>query len=123
MLKHWGEMTAADFAAVADRSVIVLPVAATEQHGSHLPTGTDAFILDGILRAATKAAGPVRAIALPLQPIGWSPEHGGLPGTLSLDADLLAAAWVALGPWAAPAGTRPLLILNSHGGQPPASLP
>ena len=79
MLTHWGEMTAADFAALDERSVAILPVAATEQHGAHLPTGTDAFILDGILRAAAGLAGPVRGIVLPLQPIGWSPEHGGLP--------------------------------------------
>jgi creatinine amidohydrolase len=120
MLKHWGEMTAADFAAITDRSVIILPVAATEQHGPHLPAGTDAFILDGILRAATAAAGPVRGIVLPLQPIGWSPEHGGLPGTLSLDAGLLATSWVAIARWAARTGARRLLILNSHGGNPPA---
>src|SRR5258705_35709 len=45
MLTHWGEMTAADFAALDERSVAILPVAATEQHGPHLPTGTDSFIL------------------------------------------------------------------------------
>ena len=120
MLKHWGEMTAADFAALDEQSVAILPVAATEQHGPHLPAGTDAFILDGILRAASRLAGPVRGIVLPLQPIGWSPEHGGLPGTLSLAADRLADAWVAIARWSARAGLRRLLILNSHGGNPPA---
>ena len=120
MLRRWDEMTAGDFAGVTERSVIVLPVAATEQHGPHLPTGTDAFILDGLLRAAARIAAPVRGFVLPLQAIGWSPEHGGLPGTLSLDAELLAAAWVAIGRWAARAGARRLLILNSHGGNPPA---
>jgi len=120
MLKHWGEMAAADFAALDERSVAVLPVAATEQHGPHLPAGTDAFILDGILRAASLVAGPVRGIVLPLQPIGWSPEHGGLPGTLSHSADRLAEAWVAIARWSTRAGIRRLLILNSHGGNPPA---
>ena len=120
MLKHWGEMTAADFATLGEQSVAILPVAATEQHGPHLPAGTDAIILDGTLRAATQFAGPVRGIVLPLQPIGWAPEHGGLPGTLSLAADLLADAWVAIGSWVARAGVRRLLILNSHGGNPPA---
>jgi creatinine amidohydrolase len=119
MLKHWNEMTADDFAAVTDRAVVILPVAATEHHGRHLPTGTDAFILDGILRAATRL-GPPRAIALPVQPIGWSSEHGGLPGTLSIDAELLAAGWFALGEWVAQTGARRLLFLNSHGGNPPA---
>src|SRR4029077_12381559 len=63
-----------------------------------------------------RTASPVRGIALPLQPIGWSVEHGGLPGTLSLEGDLLAAAWLDLGSWVARAGARRLLILNSHGG-------
>jgi creatinine amidohydrolase len=120
MLKHWNEMTAPDFAALRERNVVVLPVAATEQHGPHLPTGTDAFILDGILRAATARGGPVRGLALPLQPIGWSTEHGDLPGTLSFDAELLARSWVALGGQAARFGTKRLLILNAHGGNPPA---
>jgi len=116
MLKQWNEMAAAEFAEPIDGKVFILPVAATEQHGPHLPTGTDAFILEGILRAAMRAAGPVRGVALPLQPIGWSIEHGGLPGTLSLEANLLTAAWVDLGSWIARAGARRLLILNSHGG-------
>jgi hypothetical protein len=51
-------------------------------------------------------------IVLPLQPIGWSPEHGNLPGTLSLDAELLAAGWVALGASVAAAGLKRLLIVG-----------
>ncbi len=121
MLKQWNELTAADLAGPFDRSVIVLPVAATEQHGPHLPTGTDAFILEGMLRAAMRTRGPVRAIALPLQSIGWSVEHGGWPGTLSLDAGALTAAWVALGKWIAGTGARRVLILNSHGGNTPVA--
>jgi len=116
MLKQWSEMTAAEFGSPLDDKVFILPVSATEQHGPHLPTGTDAFILEGILHAAMKTGGPMRAIALPLQPIGWSVEHGELPGTLSLDAAMLTAGWVALGRWIQRAGARRLLIFNSHGG-------
>jgi creatinine amidohydrolase len=61
-----------------------------------------------------------QAVALPMQPIGWSSEHGDLPGTLSLDAELLVAGWVTLGAAVAAAGLKRLLILNSHGGNPPA---
>jgi creatinine amidohydrolase len=116
MLKQWTEMIATEFAGSLADKVFVLPVAANEQHGPHLPIGTDAFILEGILRVAMRAPGPVRAIVLPLQPIGWSVEHGGMPGTLSIDANLLTSAWVGLGHWIASAGGRRLLILNSHGG-------
>lgn len=116
MLKPWNEMNAADFATSLEGSVIILPVAATEQHGPHLPTGTDTFILQGILCAAMRAEGPIRGIALPLLPVGWSVEHGGFPGTLSLGAESLVAVWVGLGHWIKRAGARRLLILNSHGG-------
>jgi len=119
MLKFWAEMAATDFAGLAERTVAILPVAATEQHGAHLPTGTDAMILDGILAAAAAAGGPARAILLPTQAIGWSSEHGDLPGLLSLEPELLASAWVALGRQVAGAGLKRLLILNSHGGNPP----
>src|SRR3954468_23782222 len=103
-------MTSADFAGIDDHLVAILPVGATEQHGPHLPTGTDSFILDGILNVAAKVAGPTRGILLPLQSIGWSSEHGDLPGTLSLDPELLAASWVALGEAVGRTGLSRLLI-------------
>jgi creatinine amidohydrolase len=119
MLRQWNEMTSSEIAALGDPTVVILPVAATEQHGPHLPTGTDSLILAGILAAFSRRREAIQAVALPLQPIGWSPEHGDLPGTLSLDAELLAASWVALGASVAAAGLKRLLILNSHGGNPP----
>jgi creatinine amidohydrolase len=119
MLRQWSEMTSAAIAGLGDPTVVILPVAATEQHGPHLPTGTDSFILAGVLAALSERHDAVHAVALPLQPIGWSSEHGDLPGTLSLEAELLAAGWVALGAAVAAAGLRRLLILNSHGGNPP----
>ena len=116
MLKQWNEMNTADFAEPLGSSVIILPVAATEQHGAHLPTGTDAFILEGILRAATRPESAIGGIVLPLQPIGWAVEHGDFPGTLSIDGETLVAAWLSLARWIGRAGARRLLILNSHGG-------
>src|SRR4029077_1511905 len=97
MLRMWNEMTSTEIAGLGDPTVVILPVAATEQHGAHLPTGTDSLILAGILGPLAQRREVAQAVALPLQPIGWSPEHGDLPGTLSLDAELLAAGWVALG--------------------------
>src|SRR5258707_1105959 len=119
MLRQWNEMTSAEIAGLGDPTIVILPVAATEQHGPHLPTGTDSFILAGILEALSHRHEAAEAVALPLQPIGWSSEHSDLSGTLSLDAELLAAGWVALGASVAAAGLKRLLILNSHGGNPP----
>ena len=119
MLKQWSEMTSREIAGLGDPTVVILPVAATEQHGPHLPTGTDALILQGILEAAARRKEMADAVALPLQPIGWSREHRNLPGTLSLEAEILAAGWTALGASVAAAGLRRLVILNGHGGNPP----
>ena len=119
MLRQWSEMSSPEIAGLGDPMIVILPVAATEQHGPHLPTGTDSFILQGILEALSERHEASQAVALPLQPIGWSSEHGDLPGTLSLDAELLAAGWVTLGASVAAAGLKRLLILNSHGGNPP----
>src|ERR1700757_4002237 len=120
MLSRGGEMTSAEIAGLGDPVVAILPVAATEQHGPHLPTGTDAAILQAILERAVRRGGVLRAVSLPLQAIGWSSEHGDFPGTLSLPADLLASAWTLLGGTVARLGLKRLLILNSHGGKPPA---
>jgi creatinine amidohydrolase len=118
----WHDMTLPrGDAGLGDPTIVILPVAATEQHGPHLPTGTDSFILAGILETLTQKREAAQAVALPLQPIGWSSEHSDLPGTLCLDGELLAAGWVALGTAVAAAGLKRLLILNSHGGNPSRS--
>jgi creatinine amidohydrolase/Fe(II)-dependent formamide hydrolase-like protein len=69
MLRQWNEMTSTEFAGLGDPTIVILPVAATEQHGPHLPTGTDSFILAGILEALSNRREAAQAVALPLQPI------------------------------------------------------
>ena len=109
MLKQWSEMTSREIAGLGDPTVVILPVGATEQHGPHLPTGTDALILQGILEATSRRADIADAVALPLQAVGWSREHGNLPGTLSLEAETLTASWTALGASVAAAGLGDLI--------------
>lgn len=119
-MRFWQDMRADEFRTLSPDTVAVIPVAATEHHGPHLPAGTDALIVEGILQAtAARRAGRDGVVCLPIQAIGWSVEHGGLPGTLSLDAELLAAAWVELGRWVAQAGLRRVVLFNGHGGNPP----
>lgn len=125
-IHRWEHLCGGGFAALPDTCVAVLPVAAVEHHGPHLPFGTDAMILEGVLDAAEALARShstpeASAVILPVQRIGWSVEHGDWPGTLSLEADRLAAGWVELGGWVARAGLRRLLILNSHGGNTPVA--
>ena len=118
---HWQNLTTEEFGALdPDSTVAILPMAAIEQHGPHLPLSTDAVICRGILDAAVGAplesAGPI--IVMPLQAIGDSLEHTDFPGTLSLPSDTLTSIVCQLGACVHRAGIRKLLIFNSHGGQP-----
>jgi creatinine amidohydrolase len=115
----WETLTTEEMAALDPAgTVAVLPVAAIEQHGPHLPLGTDAIICDGILDAAcARLDSAVTILRLPTQRIGHSPEHQGFPGTLSLGASTLLALWCDIGRSVAAAGLRKLLLFNSHGGQ------
>jgi creatinine amidohydrolase len=121
MMKHrfWSHYTAREFAALPRAELIaVLPVAATEQHGPHLPMSVDQAILDGII-ASTAPLIPedCPALFLPTCPIGKSNEHSAWPGTLTLSARTLMAMWSEIGDCVAAAGVRKLVLLNSHGGQ------
>ena len=118
--RYWAELTTADFAALDPaKTVAILPVAAIEQHGPHLPLSVDATINEGILaEAAAKAPGDLSFLILPEQSIGRSEEHLAFPGTLTIAPDTLAKAWGEIGRCVHRAGLRKLLLFNSHGGQP-----
>ena len=116
---YWQDFTTTDFRQIdAERTVALLPVAAVEQHGSHLPLATDAVINEGLVRALLERA-PAGSTLLVLPPltIGASSEHASFPGTLAIDAATLLAAWLDVGRSVARAGVRKLVILNTHGGQ------
>ena len=116
--KIWAEWTWADFAA-ADmaETIAVLPVAAIEQHGPHLPVGVDTFIMEGYLRrVATTLPADLPVLFLPVQAIGKSNEHLEFPGTLTLSAETVIRAWTEIGESVHRAGVRKLVLVNSHGG-------
>jgi len=116
----WQEMTTADFAALdKERTIAVLPVAAIEQHGPHLPLSVDACINQGIIdEVLRRLPADLPVTFLPLMPIGKSNEHQAFPGTLTLSAETLIRLWTEIGESVARAGIRRLVIVNSHGGQP-----
>ena len=116
---YWSDLATTDLAAVDPEAVIaLLPVGATEQHGPHLPLGTDTMIVRGIVaRLLERLPEDLTVLVLPTWPVGDSAEHGDFPGTLSLSAELMIAVWSELGAAVAEAGLRKLMILNSHGGQ------
>ena len=117
--RHWQNLTWTDFHALPDDAVAILPVAAIEQHGPHLPVSVDATINAGILARALELLPPDATIlALPMQSVGLSVEHIRFPGTLTLSAETLIAVLTETGRSVARAGIKRLVILNSHGGQP-----
>lgn len=117
--RHWQDLAWTDFATLPDSTVAVLPVAAVEQHGPHLPVSVDATINTGVLQRALELVAPdTTVLALPMQSVGLSVEHVRFPGTLTLSAETLIAVLTEIGRSVGRAGINRLVILNSHGGQP-----
>ena len=97
--------------------IAVLPLAATEQHGPHLPLATDVMIAQAYLervRETLPAALPVTF--MPIEEIGISTEHTDFPGTLTLSTEVALKTWMAIGERVAHAGIKKLVIVTSHGG-------
>ncbi|HAX21590.1 MAG TPA: creatininase [Hydrogenophaga sp.] len=117
--RHWSDLSTADFAALdRARAIAVLPVAATEQHGPHLPLSVDTDLVNGVIAAALPhIAHDLPALFLPTQAVGFSPEHTRFAGTLTLKADTVLRLWTEIGECVAASGVKKLVLLNAHGGQ------
>jgi len=116
--RNWMDMTWQDIAgAETGRWIAVLPLAAVEQHGPHLPLGVDSYIAEAYLaRVHHGLPAELPVTFLPLQRVGVSAEHLSYPGTLTLSATTAIAAWTELGESLARAGLRKLVLVTSHGG-------
>ena len=111
----WAQLQAA---ASQAGSTVVWPWGAFEQHGPHLPLGTDALFAEQVLAAVLQRLPAGLPIwSLPAQTMGFSPEHLGFPGTLSLPAELLIQQLVVVGRQLASSGFQRLVLFNGHGGQ------
>jgi len=118
--RDWMEMTwqeIADAGEATARWIAVLPLAAVEQHGPHLPLGVDTFIAEAYLARVRKILPDELPVTfLPVQRIGVSVEHLAYPGTLNISAATAIAAWSGIGESLARAGVRKLVLVTSHGG-------
>jgi creatinine amidohydrolase len=116
--RDWTEMTWEDFSgADPSRWIAVLPIAAVEQHGPHLPVGTDAFIAQAYLDRVRRALPQGLAVTfLPTLTIATSDEHRAFPGTLTLAPETVLRMLTEIGRSVHRSGVRKLVIVSSHGG-------
>ena len=114
----WAEYRFAEFGGIdPERTVAILPTAAIEQHGPHLPVGTDTMIAEGMLAEVRRTVpDDLDLRILPVQAVGKSNEHLWATGTLTLTAETALRAWREIGLSVARAGVRKVVIVNSHGG-------
>ncbi|OGA95858.1 MAG: creatininase [Burkholderiales bacterium RIFCSPHIGHO2_12_FULL_61_11] len=117
--RFWADLKSPDFARLdLCRTIAVLPVAAIEQHGPHLPLNVDATLVEGVIAAALPHfAADLPLLFLPTQSVGFSPEHTRFAGTLTLKAETVIRLWTELAESVAASGVKKLVLLNSHGGQ------
>jgi creatinine amidohydrolase len=112
---QWSTLRRGDLDAMDRRTPVILPVGATEQHGRHLPLGTDSMILEAIVRELDASFGG-RLLVLPSWQVGMSAHHMKFPGTLTLTHETLRLSVYELAESVLRHGFRRLLLLNGHGG-------
>lgn len=114
----WTDFSASEFNNLDPaKTIAILPIAAVEQHGPHLPVGTDTIINQFMMELlASRAPAELDIRILPVQAIGKSNEHIWTKGTLSHRAANLIDAWTQIGLEVARAGVRKIIFVNSHGG-------
>ena len=110
---HWPDLAGTS----PERWIAVLPLAATEQHGPHLPVGTDVMIAQAyLIQVREQLSDTLPVTFLPIQPVGISTEHIDYPGTLTLPTEVALKTWLSLGECVARAGLKKLVMVTSHGG-------
>jgi creatinine amidohydrolase len=112
---RWEELTSAEIGALdRDRTVVILPLGAVEQHGNHMPLGTDTLIAQAVSHAAADAAG--NTIVMPPPWYGFSPHHMRFPGSVTLRVETLMAVVEDVVASLVRHKFRRIVVVNGHGG-------
>jgi creatinine amidohydrolase len=112
---RWEELTSPEIGALdRDRTVVILPLGSVEQHGNHMPLGTDTILSQTVSLAAAGALKDV--IVLPPPWYGFSAHHMRFPGSITLSAQTLIAVASDVVAAVVKHGFRRILIVNGHGG-------
>lgn len=97
-------------------SIVVVPVGSIEQHGPHLPVATDSMCVAGVVRLAAERVGErVPMVVAPVVQYGFSEDHLGFPGTISLPAAQLENMLVSIGSSIVASGFSRVVLVNGHG--------
>jgi len=107
---------------IAERegSILVVPIGSLEQHGYHLPTGTDTILVDSVATSgAERVVGEVPILLTPPLWVGYSPHHMPFGGTVTGNFETLRDTLEEVADAALENGFDTLLVLNGHGGNRP----
>ena len=111
----WQELKSSELGSLSRHTLVVVPTASIEQHGPHLPVGTDSYIAEAIASALDREFAE-RLLILPVQRLGCSEHHMAFPGTLTLQHGTFEEVILEALDSMARQGFGRFLILNSHGG-------
>ncbi|GAT35203.1 creatinine amidohydrolase [Terrimicrobium sacchariphilum] len=111
----YADLTSPEIGRIAPDRIAVLPIAALEQHGNHLPVITDAAIADELGRRVEVLL-PDRIVLLPTLWCGSSHHHLGFPGTISISSETYTRVLVDMADSLIASGFRRIFFLNCHGG-------
>jgi creatinine amidohydrolase len=115
--RRWRELSTTDFAEIdRDGTLVVLPIGSTEQHGQHLPVGTDTLIVEAVVDGVVRQLADVECFFLPTLWVSKSSEHRDFLGTITLSRETLCRVVEDIAGSVARAGFRKLVFLNAHGG-------
>ena len=116
-IRHWQQLSTTDFDQIDKAQTLVLmPFGATEQHGPHLPVGTDALLVEEVLRRLSPRLADLDALILPTTWCTKSGEHHTFAGSLDLRAETLLMVVHDMVAGIARAGFQKLVLMNWHGG-------
>ena len=112
---NWQELKSSELGSLSRDTLVVVPAASIEQHGPHLPVGTDSYIGEAIASALDRDF-EGQLLILPVQRLGCSEHHMAFAGTLTLQHETFADVILEVLDSMVRQGFRRFLILNSHGG-------
>lgn len=116
--RYFADLTQPEIAAQFARNpLVLLPAGSVEQHGPHLPTGTDIFAANAISHAVAER---MDGLVLPASPVGVTPMHMPFEGTITLTPDTYMRVVKEICVSTAQHGAKHLLILNWHEGNIPS---